>query len=255
MRIVSWNCKYFWAPRYYGFSDAKHQKITTEYPNDILLIQEITYKEYVKILYKNQYISSDWYCDGKNSITGIAIFSNKYKIEKLIDNLFYLPFRYIVPYKINELEDINNEYFIYAVWAKEKIEYDKLHKFDYTENIVEALEYFEKIKLLNSKSIIIGDFNCATTKEHSYDSYKKLINIFTELEFINCAKLNEPNIEYGITYIDTGGKEFTDDYCFISKSIIESNDIFFEIGKKDNWIKDDLSDHCPICVTINKKNG
>ena len=255
MQIISWNCKYFWEPRYFGFSDSKYNKIVTEYPkNDILIIQEITYSEYINILNKYEYKYSDWYCDGKNSIIGIAIFSNKYIIQKLIENIFYLPFRYIIPYKIIEIEDNKNEYNIFSVWTKERIQNDKLHKYNYVENLIEAIKYFNENNMLNEKSIIIGDFNSATTKEHTYDSYNILLNLLNTLGFKNSSTINIPNIEYEITYVDNYGKEFTNDYCFLSKKIINENEINLEIGKKEIWINSNLSDHCPIIVKINNKS-
>jgi len=249
MQIISWNCKYFWSPRFYGFSDFKYNKLVTEYPNnDILIIQEITYQEYIQIINKYGYIFSDWYCDGKNSITGIAIFSNKYKIEKLVDNTFNLPFRYIIPYKIIDLDNRINEYILFSVWTKEYIKNDKLHKYDYVENLIEAVKYYKKINLLNEKTIIIGDFNSATTKVNIYESHKILENLLKELNFSNCSILNNTNMEYDITYIDNYGNGFTNDYCFISNEIVKNKTVSFKIGNKEIWINSDLSDHCPIIV-------
>ena len=256
MQIVSWNCKYFWMPRYYGFSELKHNKIVSEYPkNDILIIQEITYFEYVNVLNKFEYKYSDWYCDGKDSMLGIAIFSNKYIIQKMVDDMFYLPFRYIVPYKINEIENNKNEYYIFSVWTKKYIKNDNFHKYDYVENLIEAIKYFNKINILNNKSIIIGDFNSGTTIDHSYESHIELVNLLNNLDFINTSINNIPNMEYVETYFDNYGKGYTNDYCFISKEINKNEEIKFEIGKKDIWIDPDLSDHCPIIININSKTS
>jgi len=232
MRIISWNCRY-------GFSGKKNEIIMEDSP-DILVIQECMYQNCVEMgnLYKNKI----WYGDGKDSLLGIGMFSNKYSFELLPRHFYDSDFRYIVPYMV---KNNNEKYTILVVWTKEKIKNDIKHCLSYVENIHMAIDYFKG--LLPTSTIIIGDFNSNKKWDNDYknkNNHSSLIEKLNNLQMINCADNFNNNDTY---YYMFKGKAFSvvDDYCFVSKNLTVNN---YKVGDPEKYLE--YSDHCPIIIDI-----
>ena len=96
--------------------------------------------------------------------------------------------------------------------------------------------------------MLIGDFNFATTDQHS-QFYKKLEGI----GFNNTTSIKDI---YKPTYFHSpNGKYYTNDYCFVTNTMFENKEIETKILDFNKEIKginkyEKLSDHCPVIVTI-----
>jgi len=238
MRIVSWNCS--WENG--GFNKEQFEFITKEYDPDILIVQECKYKKCIQV--NSSFPNFTWYCDGKDSMLGIGIFSKEHKFELVKKFNYNANFRYVIPYsfKLN-----NTEIILFAVWTKDYIK-GSVHKLAYNDNIYEAISYYKD--LLKKDVIIIGDFNTFAQEDN-----ERLELLEKELSpLINCAKYKQ---RYSKTYYDEQHEYGTDDFCFASKDIVEKYKIKLTIpeDKFDNKLKkvhrwNGLSDHCPIIVDL-----
>src|SRR5574344_2526558 len=133
---------------------------------DILILLECT-KSSFDIVKNNGWKYKNWYNDDLNdelSELGVAIFSKEYQIE-FTEN-FNRNYRYVIPYKIKY--DLS-EFILFATWTKAK------SKYSYEENIIAALDDNTYKKYFDGDSLIIGDFNTATTEGNKED-YKKIID-------------------------------------------------------------------------------
>ena len=245
MKIVSWNCRC-------GFNKKKSELID-KYAADIYVIQECT-KEDVENL-KDFKIHSIWYGDNIDSKYGVAIFSDAYNIELLPE--MNPDFRYVIPFRIF---DENNSFVLFAVWTKDK---DKNNnKIEYTAPVWEAINY-DKYKEIYSKNVIlIGDFNSNNLWENQYKlkkvpSQQDIINKLQEYfiksayhKYFNCRNGQEKHP----TLLWQMNKEsaFHIDYCFVSKYFIIKS---VQIGSVNEWEKSKLSDHCPLIVDLQNRNG
>jgi endonuclease/exonuclease/phosphatase family metal-dependent hydrolase len=241
MRIVSWNCG-GWSCG--GFNEKKYDEIM-RYKPDILLIQEITQKEYDDLT-KDFYEFGEfgepelpphqrhWYGDNaEESYKGIAIFlSGACKVE-LAEN-FNNKFRYVVPYIISSSLSDEKECILLSVWTKQPSD----GSWDYQKTIFEALDYYK----FDLPIILSGDFNTGSNKDNPHN-YKELKMNLEKHGLKNCAE--NTKYEYRPTfYHDKTGRYFTNDFCFISKEYYIQN---FHVDKMDNQKRwRGLSDHFPI---------
>lgn len=210
---------------------------------DILILLECT-KSSFDIVKNNGWKYKNWYNDDLNdelSELGVAIFSKEYQIE-FTEN-FNRNYRYVIPYKIKY--DLS-EFILFATWTKAK------SKYSYEENIIAALDDNTYKKYFDGDSLIIGDFNTATTEGNKED-YKKII----DKGLINNVNSKD---EYKNTYAQGNGKYYVNDYCLSSKQMNKKYDIEVNIEDFDvsvNCINkyESLSDHCPLLVEVNKKKS
>jgi exonuclease III len=231
MKIVSWNCRC-------GFTAQKIEAMKS-YQSDVLVIQEITQKQYEEVA---SWKHKDWYGDNvEASDQGIAIFSNTCQIERFEN--FDKNLRYVVPYYIIQGD---KKLALFAVWTKEiPLLYDK--------NVFETLKSAEYKNILEGNSIIIGDFNTGSNTEDN-EHKERYTNLLSKMKnFKNCALGTDE--EYKETfYHDTMSKFFTNDFCFMSELFYKNRKIVINIcnkwtdtsGGNKRW--QGLSDHCPIIV-------
>ena len=248
MRIVSWNCG-GWSCG--GFNEKKYDEIM-RYKPDILLIQEITQKEYDELTKDNpkfeefgrlgelgqppQRINGrHWYGDNaEDSYKGIAIFS-MYGLQKveLVEN-FNNKFRYVVPYIISSSLSDEKEYVLISVWTKQPSD----GSWDYQKTIFEVLDYYK----FDLPIILVGDFNTGSNKDNLHN-YEELKMNMAKHGLRNCAE--NTKYEYRPTfYHDTKGKYFTNDFCFIPNEYHIYNFHVDKMNNRKRWRG--LSDHCPI---------
>ncbi len=211
MKIVSWNC-------HYGFSDEKYEHIKGFKP-DILIVQESTKKDFDRI--KKNWAFKKWHNDEKyeDSPLGVAIFSNKYIIEK--HKNFKSEYRYLIPYEIYDGSDFL--FYLFAVWTKGK------GKFSYEQNVIKAFE------------------------SNAYDDMEEFL---AKCKLINC--IEDEELKSKDTYKHAEGKYGRDDFCFISKEfkkkyLTDVSIANFDGNKKGKYEYKGLSDHVPLTVTITKK--
>jgi len=258
MRIVSWNCG---GTLYGGFTVEKFNEMLRFNP-DILLIQECTKNEFDLVndtnvwsfsfdlglsagIYRNS--EHYWYGDNnEKNDKGLAIFSTKkgvlrYQIE-LIAN-FNKNYINVVPYKIindkiiddiDLLLGIKRELIILSIWTQLLSDGSQNNN----KTIFDALDYYN----FDVPIILAGDFNTGSNSEnvHLYEELKTKIEKYG---LKNCAENTE--FEYEPTfYHDKTNKYFTNDFCFIPKSLNVYEYRVDKMNNQKNW--KDLSNHCPI---------
>ena len=250
MRIVSWNCcKGLYKNKADTFIEILEK---SENIPDILLIQECYENDCENL----KFVNKTWFGDKKDSYLGIGVFSNKYKIERMLEhNIIY---RYIIPYKISNAE-FNESFILFAVWTK-----NVCCDYPYIGQIYGAINYPGYRNLFNNNVVIIGDFNA----NKIWDEENKKINNPTFLEVVN--RLAEKDIhsiyhekfpcdfgnEKHMTHYNNKTKKFYHiDYCFASDELAKSSNVTIPNHNSDEWKeKNDtkrwrgLSDHCPIIV-------
>ena len=242
MRIMSWNCHYGFGAKREKYLKIKEIKEIKEQPPQILIVQECTKIDFDSV--KDEWEYKNWYNDDQKnnkSEIGVAIFSHGYKIG--FTELFNRNFRYMIPYEVSK--DAENIFTLFTVWINPII--DNTHH----KHFFDAVKYYNEQKMLDKRSIIIGDFNTFAKNDNDL---KILEN---ELEpLVNCAT----NTKYRETHTyyhgkDKDGKDKTgiDDFCFASKDIADEIKITIPDDKWDNKQNKDhrwngLSDHRPIIV-------
>jgi len=226
--------------------------------SDILIIQECTYYECISFKKFYKYVS--WYGDGKDSMLGIGIFSNKFEPHLFSSNMYEQKFRYVVPYEIN-IFGVN--FLLLAVWTKKALkrgdEKDNVHCLSYIENVYEAIDFYDGLLRKYTDVIIIGDFNSFDKKQKRNERHIKLEDKLKQYDIFNCASFSEytdvdrQDFETKATYYhrynpDNPG---TDDYCFLKKS----ENTWLQgvgIGRPEKWIQ--YSDHFPLLIWFSVKN-
>ncbi|MFP3043764.1 endonuclease/exonuclease/phosphatase family protein [Treponema primitia] len=220
MRIVSWNC-------HYGFTSEKAKAIS-EYDADILVLQECTKADYDA--QKAEWKYRNWYWDdlnNENSSLGVAIFSNEYKIEFTVN--FDRNWRYVVPYHITGKD---TDFVLMAVWTKSGYT-------NYHEPIYSVLNSHQGT--FETPVLLIGDFNTGrTVNDESW--YNDLVTKLAAKGLKDCGNKKAPTY---FRYFDLD-RPYQNDYCFASEGF--GRIVSFEIGDPKEWIKPELSDHCPIIV-------
>jgi exonuclease III len=230
LTLVSWNCS--WEKG--GFNKEKCDYITEKYNPNILIIQECKYSECVQA---NSFPNFTWYGDGKDSKLGIGIFSKEHKFELINEFKYNTPFRYVIPYS---LKLHNEEIILFAVWTKNYIYKDNFNKFDYLNNLHEAIAFYKDI--LKKNVIIIGDFNTADKPDDRKPRHIELINKLKEYNINN--RMPKDMETYPTFYMNFEPENpFTNDYCFASEGVKVTK---VDIG--ESCLK--YSDHCPLIVTL-----
>jgi exonuclease III len=246
LRIVSWNC-------HLGFT-AEKAKIISEYEPDILVVQECTKTEHDVL--KSAWTYKNWYGDDMEvSNLGLAVFSNKYKLEFTPE--FNRNFRYVVPYHVT---GEGKDFILFTVWTQNCTKNIK-DSFAYIGQVYGAVNYPGYADLFNKSVVIIGDFNA---NKYWDDECKKLhrptySDVVQGLEKKNIRSVyhQKNSCEHGQeefkTHFNDGQKKFYHvDYCFASESMGSKNIISIE---EKEWKDTEnskrwrgLSDHCPIIV-------
>jgi len=251
MKIISWNCCR-------GLNSVKADKfieILKEANNipEILLIQECYEKDCENIRFANK----TWFGDKKDGNLGIGIFSNEYKIERMLEH--NINYRYIIPYKVSNTE-LNIVFILFAVWTK-----NICCDYPYIGQIYGAINYPGYRSLFDGHVIIVGDFNA----NKKWDDINIKNNNPTFLEVKN--RLDEKNIHsiYHRQYHYEFGEEkhmthcnknkfYHIDYCFASDELAKSSNVIIPDHNSDEWEEKNetkrwrkLSDHCPITVKFN----
>ena len=259
MRIVSWNCG-GWSCG--GFTIEKYNEMKQfieagPMSSDILIIQECTKKEFVKVSRNDDWFNfnfrtldfsslgddyydkefGDWYGDNdEESYKGLAIISPNNTIE-LVDN-FNSKFRYVIPYKINshidQLLNIENNMIILSIWTKQPPD----GSWDYQKTIFDALDYYN----FDIPIVLVGDFNTGSNSKNVH-RYEELKTKLKEYGLKNCALDTE--YEYEPTfYHDKTNNYFTNDFCFIPENFNVYEYKVSKMNSQKRWLG--LSDHCPI---------
>ncbi|WP_062326632.1 endonuclease/exonuclease/phosphatase family protein [Treponema endosymbiont of Eucomonympha sp.] len=223
MKIVSWNCSCSG-----GFNKEKVDTIQ-EYPADIFVIQECTFFDCIRL--KSQFANVYWYGDGKDSVLGIGVFSHKYQFEFAPE--FNRNHRYVVPYRV--IFNGKKQFTLIAVWTKQ-INSAGCKYENYQVPVFAALKEY-----VFDKSAVIGDFNTGANKSDTNKWYSKLETETGKYKLRNCAS-NEQKL--APTFF-RGDSILLDDHCFVTNNLRVKS---FEIGTPEDWIKPELSDHCPIIV-------
>jgi hypothetical protein len=231
LKIVSWNC-------HWGLNIDKYLDVL-KYCPEVLIIQECSKNDFDYI--KNMWRHKNWYNDdSKNNKSeyGIAIFSNEYEIS--FTEIFNRKYRYVLPYVISKNE---YQFTLFAVWIN-PIENN------YIEHFNEAVDYYRGKKMLVDDSIIIGDFN--TFAKDNNGNIKHLEEKLSPM--INCTKGTK--FWKRDTYFHEKDNYGIDDFCFLSKNIMDKYNI--DVNIPDEWDEEKdknhhwkgLSDHSPIIVKL-----
>jgi len=220
MKIVSWNCRN-------GFTEKKARAIEF-YDADIFVIQECIKSDFERE--KANWSESDYHIDKEEkSNLGVAVFSNKYKIDRYesFENEKVKKNRYVLPYNIGEAE---KRFVLFAVWTK-KLNYPSYH--------TPVYKVLEGSSLPTERVLFIGDFNTGSIQgANNARWYEELDLAFAEKGFMNCADRQE-----WVPTFFRGPNSWLDDHCFASTDF---QVISFGIGNYDYWRN--YSDHCPIIV-------
>ena len=262
MKIVSWNC-------HMGLKKDKVQKLLADdrFNNaDIYAIQECEEKDLksdVETLLGP--LQDSWYGDHKEyewyhkGDLGIALFSRKYKIERI--NKGEERYRYVVPYKVTNPES-NESFTLVHIWTKTK-DREQNQNEDYLMFVINAMkdpEYSQYLFPSDNKVIWLGDFNWSpqltssfarkTFKDFESAVSKKLCSSYHAFYDLSLGAEKE------MTFFSTKGKNYFNDYIFVGKNAFEINQAC--VGSKEKWNEKDCyasfkSDHCPIMAEVNLK--
>ena len=258
MKIVSWNC-------HMGLTiDKVHKLLNDENfaDADIYAIQECEEKDITPEIEKSLgKLQDSWYGDHKEyewyhkGDLGIALFSNKYKIERIHEGEEL--FRYVVPYKVTDMETLET-FTLVHIWTKTK-DREQNQNEDYLMFVLNAMkdpEYSQYLFPADNKVIWTGDFNWSAQLTSSFAKKKfkefeqgiseKLSSAYHE---INNKALGEERVG---TFFNT--KAYFNDYIFVGKNAFEIKQVC--IGAKQNWNNKICystfgSDHCPIMTEVN----
>jgi len=203
---------------------------------DILVIPECEDLEKHNSTLINECTSYIW--EGENKNKGIGIFSFNGIGLKL--SKYYNPIhKYIIPIEVTKNKSSFN---LFAVWAHVNG--------NYTKNMHAAIEEYSE--LLNSETIIVGDFNSNKIwdKKPSIGNHSKTVELLKSKQLRSCYHeyyQEEFGEETKATFFmyHHQDKPYHIDYCFCSESFILLN---FEVGDYDNYTSN--SDHMPIYINL-----
>jgi exodeoxyribonuclease-3 len=212
------------------------------YHPDILIIQECENPEKINFSIGLP-LPTDiiWY--GKNQNKGLGIFSySEYKFKLL--ECHNPDFKNILPIAVTGGKV---DFILFAIWANNPEDKDG----QYITQIWKAINYYEKL-LLESKIILIGDFNSNTIwdkprREGNHSTVVSKLeskNIFSAYhKFFNQIQGKE---EHPTLYMYRHeNKPYHIDYCFASSYFINVLKKV-EIGTYKDWTK--YSDHKPLII-------
>jgi len=235
MKIITWNCQ--------GAFRKKADTILSHQP-DILVVQECEHPD--KLVFSSAAQRPNdfhWYGDSLHKGLGIYSYSD-YKFELLPD--FNSEFRYILPFRVT---GHGQTFTLFAIWAMNNKEN---YEARYIGQIWLAINHYTK--LLDSPTILIGDFNSNKVWDYKdrvgnhSDVVRKLAN-----NNIHSVYHRHFNADHGKEKHPTfflhrkQHKPFHIDYCFASADIADKvQDV--EIGTYENWVAH--SDHSPLKITL-----
>ncbi len=259
MKIVSWNChmgltidkvhklqkdENFADADIYAIQECEEKDITPEIENSLGKLQDSWYGDHKEY---------EWYHKGD---LGIALFSNKYKIERIYKG--EERFRYVVPYKVTDKVSLDT-FTLVHIWTKTKDRAQNQNE-DYLMFVLNAMkdpEYSQYLFPADNKVIWLGDFNWSAqlTSSFAKKKFKEFEQGISEKlssayhEFNNLA-LGEEDIR---TFFDTRSRAYFNDYIFVGKNAFEIESAI--VGSKDNWLHSECndrygSDHCPVMVHL-----
>lgn len=248
MKIVSWNC-------HYGLDANKFKEVVTNSTfadADVYAFQEVLENEFISISdfekgceykYRHWYGDHEEYGDchiprGAEGDLGIVLISKTYKIQRFDQGR--IKFRYVVPYVLTDNKNENKKFILIHVWTKSKPD-------GYIKPIYDALEYYkEQFENEDIKKIVmLGDFNFGIdfdNKQHK----KELKNIEDKIKERGLKRDDKFTDCKTFRYARNGNFYFND--CIYTTENITVNKI--EIGNKEDWIENNLSDHCPIMAKL-----
>lgn len=260
MKIVSWNC-------HMGLKNEKVSKLLNNenfVDADIYAIQECEEKDITPEIEKSLgKLQDSWYGDHKEyewyhrGDLGIALFSNKYKIERIKKG--EERFRYVVPYKVTDKETLET-FILVHIWTKTK-DREQNQNEDYLMFVLNAVkdpEYSQYLFPADNKVIWLGDFNWSAQLTSSFVQKK-----FKEFEQGISEKLSSAYHEFNNfalgteeirTFFDTRARAYFNDYIFVGKNAFEIESAF--VGSEKEWALTDCdrtysSDHCPVMAEVN----
>jgi exonuclease III len=223
----------------------KKASFILEYNPDILIVPECEHPDKL-IFSKSTPIPNDIFWFGENQNKGLGVFSySNYKIKLL--EIHNPKFKTILPLSItNGIFDFT----LFAIWANNPGDKDG----QYITQIWKAINFYDSL-LLNTKTILAGDFNSNTI----WDKPKREGNHSTVVHKLEQKKIYST---YHKFYNQIQGKEkhptlflhrhldkpYHIDYCFASADFIDKLKNV-EVGKYNDWTEH--SDHKPLIVSFN----
>ncbi|AWX94975.1 endonuclease/exonuclease/phosphatase family protein [Streptococcus suis] len=217
MKIVSWNCN--------GSFRTKYKKFFSEVQADVYIIQECEDLGFFNQIDFPRFCSSKRV--GHSKSKGLAVFSHlPLKFEDAPNH--YL--QHFIPFVLDG-------YRIFAVWAMKP----------YIEQMLIYFSIYEY--LLNSSTIIIGDFNSNVIwdKRHKEKNHSTLNNVLLKhglqsaYHFYSRERFGEER-EATFYMYRNNEKPYHIDYVYASPNILKN----FKILSYSDWI--DISDHVPLLV-------
>jgi endonuclease/exonuclease/phosphatase family metal-dependent hydrolase len=243
MRIVSWNCRN-------DLNEDKIKMLAQIKPKpDILVIQECDRKFEFPNSFGNQDLEpkcARWYGNiayKQNNGIGVFLFDD-YRFTCFPECYpgYRGEFKYVLPFVIEK--EKTSSFTLFAVWAKKYMDSDggfgdRDTPYYYSQQVIKAMEYY----CIYGPSIIIGDYNTfSTLRNKRLAQFEESIKPFCDLNNSAGEKKHEP------TFFSAQYGAGTDDFCYATTDIDIRN---FTIGRKEDFVDTNLSDHCPIIVDFN----
>jgi hypothetical protein len=182
----------------------------------------------------------DWYGNiayKQNKGVGVFLFDD-YRFT-CFPECYRGEFKYVLPFGIEKEKNLS--FTLFAVWAKKYVDNnggfgDHDTPYYYSQQVIKAMEHY----CIYGPSIVIGDYNTFSTLENKrLAEFEEAIKPFCDLNNSAGEKKHEP------TFFSAKDGTGTDDFCYATTDIDVKN---FTIGKKEDFIDTNLSDHCPIIV-------
>jgi len=231
MKIISWNCN--------GALRKKYNSLE-RFNADLWIIQECENPSESTKAFKEWASNYLWLGENKNRGIGIFAFSD-IKLEKL-------------PWNDNNLQSflpckVNGSLNLIAVWTK----HAKSPNFRYIGQLWKYMQLHKK-KMKNAPFILVGDWNSNTCWDE-WDRWWNHSDVVKELNDLGAYSIYHQfyNEEQGkesrptLYHLRNRKKPYHVDYAFISKQLLDKNDIY--IGDADEWLE--FSDHMPLVFSIN----
>ena len=209
---------------------------------DLAIIQECENPEKLKTaLSKIKHNQIIWH--GNNPNKGIAIISFKNVTIKL-NKSFNPEFEYILPIKLTVEKRVIN---LLAIWA---MPHPTTNAKSYVGQIWQAIHYYKN--LLKEDSILVGDFNSNAfwDNKRKEGNHSDVVDFLQNLQIKSIYHISR-KLEHGkerqptFYLVKNRRKPYHLDYCFVSKSIINSQ-TKLRIGSYNKWIG--FSDHMPVWI-------
>jgi len=219
----------------------KYEQILELNP-DLLVLQECEHENKLKETLRDSSINQIlWH--GTNQHKGVCVITfNNTTVHRQDDH--NIEYEHVLPLTLEaESGNIN----LFCVWAMP-------HKTDRTKSYVGqvwgALNYYSK--LLDNKSILIGDFNSNSIwdRKNRVGNHTDVVNILKNKNIFSLYhaknELMHGAEKHPTLYLTKNSeKPYHLDYCFASAELYNS-ETNITVGAYDNWIG--LSDHMPLII-------